>query len=430
MKKLSLLLVMAALVLANLGMKVRAADVVELRMTFYTDGNEDKITRDLLDRFEKDNPNIKVVMDVVDYANGIQKTLPTQLAAGQGPDIARVTDLGGLSQYYLDMAPLVKDAKYWEDNFGPFMDWMRPEGSKMIPGFMTQLTVTGPYINKTLFDQAGVAVPSDKSDKVTWEEWAAAAKEVAQKTKTPFAMTMDRSGHRLAGPAISEGAKYFGADGKPSLLNDAGFRKMLELMVQWHKDGIMPMEVWAGSGGSYVAANEPFINAKSVLYMSGSWQICQFADKIKDNFDWYAVPNPCGPAACTGVPGGAALVAIKTTQHPKEVAQVMDYLASEPVLSELYARALFIPGHLGLAKKGIEFKTDNAQAKQALKVFSAEVAKLDPIAYKIQGYKYNTLLLNATRDRLGQVLAGELSLDDAIKRMQDDIDKGLAATSK
>ena len=30
-----------------------------------------------------------------------------------------------------------------------------------------------------LFEQAGVPVPSDESDEVTWEEWAAAATEVA-----------------------------------------------------------------------------------------------------------------------------------------------------------------------------------------------------------------------------------------------------------
>lgn len=430
MKKLALLLILA-LAFASVGTYARAADPVELRMTFYTDGSEDKVMRDLLDRFEKDNADIKVVMDVVDYANGIQKVLPTQLAAGQGPDIARVTDLGGLSQYYLDMRPLLPDAKYWDDNFGSFLPWLRPAGeTSSIPGYMTQLTVTGPFINRTLFEQAGVEVPSDKSDKVTWEEWIAAAKEVAQKTETPFAFAMDRSGHRFAGPAISMGAKYFDADGKPVIAGDTGFKTMAELFVKWHQDGLMPLEVWAGNGGSYAAANEEFINAKVVMYMSGSWQIGQFATQIGDAFDWEAVPNPCGPAACTGMPGGAALVAIKTTQHPAEVAKVMDYLASEPILSEFYAKTLFIPGHLGIATKGVEFVTDNPQAKKALTVFSNQVSKLDPIAYKMQGYQYNSVVLNATRDRITQVITGELTLDDAITRIQEDIDKKLAEVGK
>jgi alpha-1,4-digalacturonate transport system substrate-binding protein len=53
-----------------------------------------------------------------------------QLAAGEGPDIARVTDLGGLSKYYLDITPYVKDPKYWETNFGKTLPWMRPSAER------------------------------------------------------------------------------------------------------------------------------------------------------------------------------------------------------------------------------------------------------------------------------------------------------------
>ena len=152
-----------------------SGDAVELRMTWYTDGNEDVVMRDLLDRFEAENPDIKVVMDTVAYQS-ILENLPIQLAAGEGPDMARVTDLGGLAEHYLDMTPYLSDTAYWEENFGPFLAWLRAPGDEeSINGFMTQLTITGPFINRTLFEQAGVPVPSDESDEVTWEEWAEAA---------------------------------------------------------------------------------------------------------------------------------------------------------------------------------------------------------------------------------------------------------------
>jgi alpha-1,4-digalacturonate transport system substrate-binding protein len=399
---------------------------VELRITWYDDGNEGSVLRDLLDRFEADNPNIKVIIDTAPYASGILETLPIQLAAGEGPDMARVTDLGGLSQYYLDLTPYLADTGYWEENFGPFLAWLRPPGDESsIPGFMTQLTVTGPYINRTLFDQAGIDVPSDSSDEVTWEEWADVTRQVAEATGTPFAMVMDRSGHRLAGPAISEGAKLFDDEGYPAI-DDEGFRKIAELMIQWHEDGTMMPDVWMGSGGSYAAGNEQFINAQVALYMSGSWQIGQFNEKIGDAFDWEAVPNPCGPAACTGMPGGAALVGIADTEHPEEVARVMEYLAQEDALSEFYARTLFIPGHLGLAEKGVDFQADLPQTTKSLTVFASQVPKLSPIAYQLQGYPYNRVIFNAISDRLTQALVGELTLDEAIQRMQEDIDAGIA----
>ena len=93
-------------------------------------------------------------------------TLPVQLAAGEGPDIARVTDLGGLNKYYLDLTPqLGARAKYWEDNFGPTLKWLRAGPSdKGIYGMMTQLTVTGMFVNKTLFEQAKVPMPGADGD--------------------------------------------------------------------------------------------------------------------------------------------------------------------------------------------------------------------------------------------------------------------------
>jgi len=414
------LIVLALIIPAS---SLLAQDAVELRMTFYTDGNEDQVMRELLDRFEAENADIKVVMDVVAYT-AILENLPIQLAAGEGPDIARVTDLGGLSKYYLDMSPYLADTAYWEENFGPFLSWLRQPGNETsIPGFMTQLTVTGPFINATLFEQAGVEVPGEGA---TWEDWAEAAREVAEATGTDFPLAMDRTGHRFAGPAVSQGAKFFDDEGYPAL-DDEGYRAMAQMLIDWHADGTMPLDVWAGATG-YAPANELFINGQLVMYMSGSWQIGQFANQIGDAFDWAAVPNPCGPAACTGMPGGAALVAIDRGDqgHPEEVARVMDYLTQEEVLAEFYGRTLFIPGHLGLAASGVDFQTDNENAKDALGVFASQVPLLDPLAYRLQGYPFNRVLFDATRDRLTQVIVGELTLDEAMQRIQDDIDAALA----
>lgn len=397
---------------------------VELRMTWYDDGSESQVMRDLLDRFEAANPDVTVVMDVVPYSSGILQSLPLQLASGQGPDLARVTDLGGLSEFFIDLRPHVDDAAYWDVNFGPFLDWMRPEGSDAIPGFMTQLTVTGPYVNATLFEQAGIEVPGPDT---TWPEWAQIARDVAEATGTSYAMAMDRTGHRLAGPAISMGAGFFDEDGYPAI-DDEGFRRMAELMVEWHADGTMIPDVWIGSAGSYVAGNEQFVNAQVVFYMSGSWQIGQFAQLIGDAFDWQAVSNPCGPAACTGMPGGAALVGIADTDHPDEVARVLDFLAQEEQLAEFYGRTLFIPGHLGLAASGVEFDAELQATRDALSTFAAEVPNLHPTAYQLQGYPFNRVVFDAVRDRLTQVFVGELSLDQGIERMQSDIDEQIAET--
>jgi alpha-1,4-digalacturonate transport system substrate-binding protein len=401
-----------------------AAQPAEVRIMWYSDGNEGDVMSDLLAGFEKQHPDIKVTLDRVPYKTVVEQ-LPSLLASGQGPDLARVTDLGGMSRYYLDVRPFLKDAAYFDDNFASTLSWFRPtDGDKDgIYGVMTQLTLTLPLVNTTLFQQAGVALPAPGA---TWEDWAKAARQVAGKVKAPYPIAMDRSGHRIAGVAVSLGAHYVTAD-RPALIDD-GFKKATQTIAGWHADGTMSKALWGSVGGTaYRGATDEFANAQVVLYLSGTWQFAQFAKTVGKSFEWQAVPNPCGPGACTGMPGGAALVPIKATKNPQAVARVIEYFASAPVYEEYHARTLFLPAHLGLARKGIAYSTDDPNVKRSLAVAVAEVAKTSPVAFKLQGYEHNRILFNASISRLNQAIAGEMPLADAWKRMEADVVEGLAA---
>ena len=241
---------------AGLSLAAGLAQAGEVRVMCYQDGVECEVTADLAKRFEAQNPGTKIIIDTVPYKTIVEQ-LPVQLAAGQGPDIARVTDLGGLSKYYLDISGDLKDRKYWDTNFGATAPWLRPSATdKGIYGFMSQLTMTGPFVNKTLFEQAKVALPGPKA---SWDEWMDATRKVAKATQTKAAVAWDRSGHRFAGPAISYGAKIFDAQGMPVI--DDGYKTVINKFVGWHKDGTMLRDVWAGSGGStYADSIGEFIN--------------------------------------------------------------------------------------------------------------------------------------------------------------------------
>ncbi|MBL8700570.1 MAG: carbohydrate ABC transporter substrate-binding protein [Alphaproteobacteria bacterium] len=414
---------LAAVTAVGLATAAPALRAQELRIMWYSDGNEGDVIRDLLDRFEKQNAGVKINLDRVPYKS-ILEQLPALLDSGQGPDLARVTDLGGLSRHYLDIAPYVANAAYWTENFGGVLPWTRPAGQTSgIHGLMTQLTLTLPFVNATLFEQAGVPIPAEGA---TWADWAKAARLVAEKVKAPIPIAMDRSGHRVGGFAISMGAKLFNGD-QPALVDD-GFKAAAKTLFDWHRDGTMPRTIWGAVGGTaYRGANEEFANGQVVLYVSGTWQIPQFAKTIGSGFDWHAVANPCGPGGCTGMPGGAALVPIKTTKQPQLVGRLLDWLASEPIYAEYHARTLFLPAHVGLAKKGIAFQTDVAQARKSLEIATAQVAKTSPIAFRYQGYANNRAMFNATISRLNQAIAGEMSLDEAYKRMDADVAEALAA---
>lgn len=406
---LALLILLALFTLPSL-----AQDTVQLRITWYSDGNEGEVLREQLDAFQAENPGIEVVIDTVAYAD-LHTLLQAQVESGQAPDMARITFPGRFLGQYLDLTPYV-DAEYWNSVFPTaVMDSMRsgPDDTG-IYGYPTNFTITGPFVNVTLFEQAGVEMPPDDA---TWEEWVEAAKQVAEATETPYAVAIDRSGHRFWGPSLGNCATYVNEDGTFTV-DTPGFRKTAEMIIGWHNEGLMPPGVWAGSAGQYVAAADDFINGNLVLYMAGSWQIGNFATNIGDAFDWKVIPNPGGECGSTGVPGGALLVAFKDTEHPEEVARVMDYLASEDVLREFYAKTLFLPGQLNLIEQGIEYPSNN----EALNAFAAQIPNISEEAYALQYHPKSGEFNAAIRDRLSQVIAGELTLDEAIVRIQEDAD--------
>ncbi|QFU08295.1 Bacterial extracellular solute-binding protein [Rhodobacteraceae bacterium THAF1] len=409
---------MATVALAALGTAATAQDTTELRMMWYSDGIEGEVMQDLLDRFEEENPDIDVVLDNVAY-QVIQEQLPIQLASGQGPDIARVTNLKEQAQHWLDLSDYVEDAAYWEENFGNRFDWMREDGSDAIPGFLTQLTMVGGYANKTLFEQAGVEMPGDDA---TWDDWVNAADEVRQSQGTAAAFAVDRSGHRISGPNASFGANYIAEDGTPAPVDD-GTMAFVEKLVNWTKEGKQLPEVWVSAAGTtYRSGADDFINAQIPFLYSGSWQVANLSTKIGDAFDWVAIGSPCGTAGCSGLAGGAALVGIKYTEHPEEVARVMDFLASEEIVREFSERTLFLPAHAGIVEAGgLNFQSDDPNVPPALDRFVQASGETLPLADQLPAWKWANAYYGALVTRASQAMADEITLEEARMLMDQDI---------
>ena len=75
---------------------------------------------------------------------------------------------------------------------------------------------------------------------------------------------------------------------------------------------VCPAPAAAGTGTAYRNAAPLFLDGSVAMHMSGSWMIGNYAENIT-NFEWRAVPAPCGPGtghtrrparACLGHLGG------------------------------------------------------------------------------------------------------------------------------
>ena len=390
-------------------------EAVELRFTYYADGVEADVMQPLLDKFMAENPGITVVLDVVPYQT-IDEQLPVQVETGEGPDLARITNFGAYKGKLLDLRGYLADSDYYEANFpAPILEAMG------YGGFPDALTVTGPYVNKTLFDQAGVELPGEGT---TWQEWTDLTKQVADATGVQYAISIDRTGHRFAGPAMSMGATLLDSEGNFTV-DTPGFRAFAETVKGWHDDGITPSEVWFNADAVNSCIDD-FKSGQLVMCMSGSWNINGLANDVGDAFDWVVVPNPTGDGGSTGIAGGSAVAAFADTEHPEEVAQLVEFLIQPENYSAFSAGTLALPAQKDVASTGVEFDTDNPLVLAALSAYTAEVPKLQDQAVGLNVHPYAFAYYRNSANRIAQYLTGELTLDEMLTNLQTDIDNAIA----
>jgi alpha-1,4-digalacturonate transport system substrate-binding protein len=93
---------------------------------------------------------------------------------------------------------------------------------------------------------------------------------------------------------------------------------------------------------------------------------------------------------------------------------------------EFSERTLFLPAHQGVAAKGVNFKTNDPNVKKSLEVFLGASRTTAPLALRLPSYRWSGVIYPAVISRLGQVVAGESTLDEAHARIAADIQQKVA----
>jgi alpha-1,4-digalacturonate transport system substrate-binding protein len=394
-----------------------AGPLAAQEITFaFTDDDPGYIQRmgELVDQFEAENSGVTVEFVTAGYAQMMEQ-LPLQLSVGEGPDLAKITD-GALMKYTLDLTPFMADPAAFRTLHGDTLKLLQGPGAAEdhIGGYMASQTLNLPFVNKTLFDQAGIPLPEAGA---TLAEVVDASVQVAEATGVQIPFTMDRSGHRFAGPAFSYGADFM-TDGVFSFPDDAA-KQYIADMYGWTQSGAFPVEMWGAAGGSrYKSMGEEFINANAVTYFAGNWMVNPFIEQIGDAFEWTVLDAPCGDGGCIPMPGGTFIAAFEHTEHPDIVARLVEFLGSEEVQREIAETFIIIPGaDLG----AIEYKLDDPSAQAAMQVFSRNAEKVTPEVREWQRTLGAGAVYNSIVQRMTQLIVGELTLDETYERLAADV---------
>lgn len=393
---------------------------VVLHFMYYQDAAEASIMAPLVTKFQLANPGILVELDVVPYAN-ITNQLPAQVQAGQAPDMARITNFGAFQGTLLDLTPYLSDPSFMTNNFAaPVLAAMRASGDTTgLYGFPDTLTVTGPYVNTTLFEQANVALPGANA---TWQDWTDAAAQVATATSVKYAIGSDATGHRLASVIISDGGTLLTPDGNFTI-DSQGFRDAVTMLKNWQDQGLTDNQIWIKSGNSCI---NDFMSGDMVFCLSGSWQVGNVAKTVATNFDWQVFPAPTGAGGSVGIAGGSAVVAFSSTQYPEEVAKFMEFLMQPENYSYFSANTLALPAETAVATAGVDYNTTDPNVKAALNTFTAGVQNITDQGWALNPNPNAFAYYQNAVTRISQYLTGELTLDEMITKLQADIDTAIA----
>ncbi|MER7274441.1 sugar ABC transporter substrate-binding protein [Dactylosporangium sp. NPDC000244] len=292
---------------------------VELRMTIWS-ANEAhlKLFNDIAAEYKTAHPNVSVKFDPLPFES-YSTTLTTQIAGGNGPDLAWVLE-DSAPDFVGSGALLPLDKIEQADDLAPAATKLWQNGGKLY-AYPFSTSPFGMFVNTDLLKQAGQDNPADlvTAGTWTWDKAFAEGAAVNAKTGTAGIVVRDfdyKTWSNLSTVWTGWGAQAWSADGKTCGFNAP---EMVDAMTALHK-AVFTDKAMPGPG---VAAD--FFAGQSAMTVT---QISR-ASLLKDaKFGWDLVPLPAGPKGKYSVVGQAGLGVLKKSKHAATAADFLSFFTN------------------------------------------------------------------------------------------------------
>lgn len=376
-----------------------ADDSDTLQFVLSGDGTQGGGYQKMADKYFEETGTKVEIVDVP--GDDLTTRLRNSAQANDLPNIAAAANVDPLwKDQLLDLSSIATDAKVL-----PTLTVEDPADDK-VKALPSSLTSVGMFINKDLWDKAGVSYPTDESQTWTWDEFVAKATQV-QAAGAQYGLTMDASAHRLRSFLYEFGSQGIVQDGDDITFDDEG-KTALEYFKNLNDDGFMPKSVWTAGDD----ASATFKSGQVAAYYSGVWQIADFQANITD-FAWASVPTPQQPVKATNYGAASWIVGFSGQGKDEATTKFISWLYSPENYTEYCEIAGCLPAVSGLdvtyPENAEAFALYNAEITA-----SPEVSAVQTTDQLRQGYEGKSVDAEPLKDETVKYLSGEQTIDQTI----------------
>jgi len=333
------------------GQAARQDGVVEVKVAFWGSPEEiDIITHSIAD-WQTAHPKIKIIFEHTPYT-GYDSKILTRIAGGAAPDII-ATEV----DYFVTFASknVLEDlSAYLEQNTADF------SSKDFFPTILGRFTVNGRilaiprdvapfacvFYNKKLFDEAGVAYPTDDW---TWDDMLRIARALTKNDENGRITQYGFYGWAWQNFIYGNGGAMVDDVKNPTktLLDDPRSIEGLQFysdLINLYK--VMPTPVALANLG--MGIDLMFSSGRLAMFMSGIWETPGLRNY---NFEWDVVMSPKNAKGIRAFgSGGSGYSILKSSKHKQEAWEVVKALTGAGGQAQLAQRGLAQPSRISVSE--------------------------------------------------------------------------------
>ena len=308
----------------------------ETVIDFWGLGSEGEFVKQLLPKFEAENPGIKVKVQMVPWTAAQEKlisafasnNLPDAFQLGNTwvPQFAQLEAITDLTEWLLK-SDVIKKEKYFEGI------WDTNVLDSLVYGIPWYIDTRILYYRTDVLQKAGFGLPPK-----TWDELYLLSKKIKEANKNVERYAIYIPTNEWANFII------FGLQNRADILKDNNtygnfssekFAEAFSYLINFYKENLTPLGVSQVTNVYQAFAEEYF-----AMYISGPWNISEFkkwmTGDLKDKWMTSSLPGPNENTKGVSLAGGSSLVISKRSKHKEETWKLIEFLSKPEIQIEFY----------------------------------------------------------------------------------------------